>query len=558
MLPAHRFYYLYNFERALLWIEERSADLLCDQERQFLMQFAQLPLHSRALMVRMLMRRGPCFRASKLRYEEIPDVEAAAAPLLELGWLESASDLALEELFALHTKAELLHLFAHLCLNSSLRKAEMLEAVGSACAQNLHHAAWPCRLPDTIWRVAIKGLCERLRLVFFGNLHQDWSAFVLADLGILKYECVALDADSRAFQSRADVDCYLALQACRQALDDSTDPGALLVDLQQCNSANFWINQRRAKILLRVGQACERSHDWSQAAQAYAMSGYPGARHRLMRVYERSGRFAQALALALEAQAQPENDEERQRVARMLPRLERRLKLCGSRPEVARSSPAAAQCMHVELDPHTGQQGVEWALRDHWHTDEAPVFYVENALINSLFGLLCWPAVFAALPGAFFHPFQSGPADLHLPDFAVRRAAIFEQCLACIEDGTYRDVIRQRYFEKRDIQCPLVFWNVLTDKLLDLALGCIPAEHLRWFCLRLLGDVQANRTGLPDLVRFWPREGRYEFIEVKAPGDKLQDNQVRWMNYFSEHGIPARVCHVTWRQAPLATACAQR
>ncbi|PJI51655.1 nuclease, partial [Methylobacterium radiotolerans] len=55
--------------------------------------------------------------------------------------------------------------------------------------------------------------------------------------------------------------------------------------------------------------------------------------------------------------------------------------------------------------------------------------YVENALINSLFGLLCWPAVFAPLPGAFFHPFQRGPADLEAPDFHARRQAQFEACL---------------------------------------------------------------------------------------------------------------------------------
>ena len=30
-------------------------------------------------------------------------------------------------------------------------------------------------------------LCERLRLMFFGNLRQDWSEFVLADLGVFKY-----------------------------------------------------------------------------------------------------------------------------------------------------------------------------------------------------------------------------------------------------------------------------------------------------------------------------------------------------------------------------------
>ncbi len=66
-------------------------------------------------------------------------------------------------------------------------------------------------------------------------------------------------------------------------------------------------------------------------------------------------------------------------------------------------------------------------LRDHWHSDAAPVFYVENALINSLFGLLCWPAIFAPPPGAFFHPFQSGPADLSAPHLVQRRAAVFAE-----------------------------------------------------------------------------------------------------------------------------------
>ncbi|KAG1240591.1 hypothetical protein G6F68_017511 [Rhizopus microsporus] len=72
---------------------------------------------------------------------------------------------------------------------------------------------------------------------------------------------------------------------------------------------------------------------------------------------------------------------------------------------------------------------VEFVTRDHLHQDDAPVHYVENALINSLFGLLCWPAVFAPLPGAFFHPFQRAPADLDAPDFHQRRAALFNDSL---------------------------------------------------------------------------------------------------------------------------------
>ena len=545
MLPAHRYYYLHNFQRALAWIGERYGDLLDEAEQRFLVQFGQLPLYSQALMVRMLVRRGPWFRAGKLVYEEIPDTLGAAEPLLALGWLDALHPMELQEWCALHTKAELLQRFGA-PLHAGMRKAEMLQAL-----QCLHTAAqpfcpWSPLAPDPAWRVMVGQLCERLRLMFFGNLHQTWSEFVLADLGIFKYEAVAFDAASRAFEARGDVDAYLALHACRQALDEGQDFEGLLQSAARCPSRNPWIEQRRAKLLLRIGQACERAQDWPRAERAYALSRYPGARHRRMRVYERVERLGDAMALALAAEETPESDEESQRVARLLARLRRRLGQ-GGRAAARSVLPAAEARMDVEL-PFT-QGPVEHALQRHWHSEGAPVFYVENALINSLFGLLCWPAVFMALPGAFFHPFQSGPADLGAPDFALRRAAAFDACLARLDDGSYRGLILERFASKQGVQSPFVFWGALSEPLLRLALHCIPAAHLKLFFRRLLCDVRANRTGFPDLVRFWPAERRYELVEVKGPGDKLQDNQIRWLQYCTGQGIPVRVCHVRWREA---------
>jgi hypothetical protein len=554
MLPPHRFYYLHNFQRALDWIAERYGDLLDAAEQEFLARFAQLPQPSRALMVRLLMRRGPWFRAGKLAYEEIPDIAEAAHPLLALGWLDAGQPMSLEELFALHTKPELLQLFAGAPVHPGLRKAELLQVLQPLHEVPRTYAQWQAGEGEAAWRVMVGALCERFRLMFFGNLHQDWSEFVLADLGVFRYEAVAFDAASRAFQSRGDVDGYLALQACRAALDEGVEIEGLLRQVAGCASANPWLEQRRAKVLLRIGQACERIQDWPLAEQAYAQSRYPGARHRRMRVYERMERFADAMALAQAAQDQPESDEELQRVARMLPRLRRSLGQ-GARGRAAALAPVVAQMrMDLELDLPAQASSVEYVLRDHWHRDEAPVFYVENALINSLFGLLCWPAIFAPLPGAFFHPFQSGPADLGAPDFAQRRAALFEDCLARLDDGSWREAILERYAAKQGLQSPFVFWGTLSAPLLALALDCIPADHLKLFFARLLRDVQANRTGFPDLVRFWPAERRYELVEAKAPGDKLQDNQIRWLEYCAEHGIPVRVCHVQWRGQALGEA----
>lgn len=562
-LPPHRLYYLHNFVRALDWLRTRYADVLGAPEQDFIARFAQLPEPAQALLVRLVMRRGPWFRAGKLAYEEIGDVHAAAAPLLALGWLDAATPMDLTELFALHTHREVAALFAapgpHPALPKSQTKAALLQAL-----QPHHTAAQPYRQwhpasTEAVWRVAehVIALCTRLRLMFFGNLHQNWSEFVLADLGLFQYEVVPFDAQSRAFQCRADVDHYLALHALRQALDDGAERVPLLAAAVQATSPNPWLERRRAKLLMRLGQACEKAADWPLAEQAYAHSQHPGARHRRIRVHERMARHADALALALQAQAAPESDEESQRLARMLPRLHRAAGVqAGAVPhskKPARQAVAQQVTQTLTLPRTDPATSVEWALRQHWHTDEAPVFYTENALINSLFGLLCWPAVFAPLPGAFFHPFQGAPADLNVPDFVERRAALFAECLLALEDGRYRALIQERFASKQGRQSPYVFWGALSEPLLELALHCIPAAHLRLFFERLLQAPVANRSGLPDLVRFWPTrpaEQRYELVEVKGPGDKLQDNQIRWLQYCHAHGLPASVCHVRWQDAP--------
>jgi len=177
----------------------------------------------------------------------------------------------------------------------------------------------------------------------------------------------------------------------------------------------------------------------------------------------------------------------------------------------------------------------------------SPVVYVENALINSLFGLHCWEAIFAPVPGAFFHPFQEAPADLLEPQFRARRAAEFERCFARIDGGVHAATIVRTFRAKAGIQCPFVAWRLLTPKLLRLALMCIPPAHLKLMFERLLADLRSNRTGMPDLIQFFPAERRYRMIEVKGPGDRLQDNQIRWLQFCVSHQLPASVCRLTWR-----------
>ena len=556
-------YYLLNFERALAWLAERYDDLLDAHEHGFLRDFAALPQPSRALLVRMLMRKGTLFRASRLSYDEIGCPLQAVAPLAVLGWVDTEPDLTLDDLFALTTRPELLLILADAIAlipgAKGLRKPDLLETLRpfyesegeaderGATAHPL--STWHAQTTDRVFHVAIAPLCDRLRLMFFGNLQQDWSEFVLADLGVFQYEKVAFAPSSRAFQQRADVDVYLALHACREALEwlptgdaESEAIDELVAAIAAIETSNPWLETRRAKLLFRIGQHCERQQNWPAALAVYERCAWPGARHRRLRVLERSERFDEAFALASQAAAEPESEEEAQRIERMLPRLQRKRGERVARVAAARPVERSTLVLPRPEAPHP----VEYVARDHLTCDSAPVHYVENALINSLFGLLCWEPVFAALPGAFFHPFQRGPADLHAPDFHARRADQFAACLAQLDSSAYRETILRHLQSKAGLQSPFVFWGLLTPELVELALDCLPAAHLKLWFERLLRDIRGNRSGLPDLIRFWPAERRYELIEVKGPGDRLQDNQIRWLAYCAQHGMPVRVLDVRW------------
>ena len=553
MFAPHRYYYLHNFQQALDWLAARYDDLFAPAERAFVHDFARLPQASRALAVRLLMRTRRVYRAECLHYEEIGCIPTAAAPLLALGWLQADPALDWTEWAALHTKDELARRYPQAGARASWRKAELLatlrEHLGGADVRAC--SAWGAGPDEAIWSVEIGALAERLRLMFFGNLHQSWSEFVLADLGVFQYEPVALDSHTRAFPHARAIDTYLALHAVRERLDSATpdEAPALHAEIEACASEVPWLARRQAKVWFRLGQWCERAGAWDAAEAAYRASRHPGARQRLIRVIERQARYEDAHALARDTLSAPGSEAELQLVARMLPRLARHAGL----PAPAPTRRATVAPFELVLPRPEPARRVEFVVRDHLGTSEAPAYYVENGLINSLFGLLCWRAIFEPVSGAFFHPFQRGPADLHDAGFRARRAAAFDACLGALADGTHRERILACYEAKAGVQSPFVFWGMLSRDLLEAALACIAPEHLALWFARLLDDIETNRSGLPDLVRFWPAEARYELIEVKGPGDRLQDNQVRWLAYAARHGLPVRVCHVRWDET-LASA----
>lgn len=538
-------YYLHNFRQVLVWVSQRYADLLDEPERAFIDAFEQLPAPAQALLVRMVMRKGEWFRTDKLDYAEIGDPQAALQPLMALGWVCGRQPLALEQLFSLLRKEELALYFAGQLARPRAAKADLLAQMQALepCARPLHEWFANCPLQVVHWRM--QPLCDRFRLLFFGNLYQDWSDFVLADMGMLRFEKVPFSDDSRALRQRADVDAAIALHRCAEQLEQGEQPCQLLAVLDGLPCDTPWLARRRARLLFSIGQQCERSGDWALALTVYALSSHPESRIRQVRVLERSEQWVRAQALAQQMANPPNNPLEVQALARMLPRLARKL----GGPPTARRRAAVVTPIELELPAAMAALGVEEAVRVHLAQAGGQVYYVENTLFNSLFGLLCWEAIFAPVPGAFFHPFQVAPHDLHEADFQQRRSALFDTCLARLDDGSHVQAILDCYAAKHGLQSPFVFWSMLSPELLEHALACLPAEHLKQCFLRLLQDIRNNRAGMPDLIQLWPEQGRYCMVEVKGPGDRLQDNQVRWLEFCRLHDLPVAVCHVRWCEA---------
>ncbi len=539
------FYYLKNFEWVLSTILSRYADLLSGEEAGFIRAFPQAPLASRALLARMVMRRGDLFRLSKLNYPEIGDTRAAAAPLIEAEWVTDRPLLGLEQLQGFLTKAELIRCLRLPGRYGNWRKAELVAMLRPQYPGSREFGEWCVGTTESVYALSVAPLCERFRLMYFGNYRQSWSEFVTADLKIFHYEKVGRSSCSRPFQTRAQIEVFERLQACRELIEAGMPPGEIMQHLPVPIEDSDWLEDRRQKLLFNIAREFERAGEITRALGLYSDCRHREARTRAIRLTSRAHDWAATRALCLAARQNPEGEAELQYVRRVLPRANRKLKIATD----ADAAPPDIPEFEVLLETAPGVGGVEYRVRDHLArdlSDRNTVRYVENGLINSLFGLLCWPAIFAAIPGAFFHDFHHGPADLGSSHFYPRRQRQFEDCFAQLDTGQYRQSIWATFKQKWGIQSPWVRWAALDETLLRWALDCFPAAHLRLWFEWMVREIQDNRAGFPDLVQFWPQVRQYRMIEVKGPGDRVQDNQRRFLEYCVSHQMPVAVCYVRW------------
>ncbi|MDP5292558.1 VRR-NUC domain-containing protein [Oceanimonas sp. CHS3-5] len=539
------FYYLCNMQQVVQFCLTRYHDLWLAEEHKRLQTFLALSKPAQGLLVRLVMRKGCLFRADKLVYAEIPNVERAIAELSEAGFVEPAPSLTLSELCALARREECVQLAKHrlpkLAFAANARKRDLEAALLTeqpTATQPL--AAWWPQAPFAVIGLACHELFDRLRLMFFGNLHQDWSEFVLTELGLQRFEPVSLSEASRPFQHRAELNAMLALHRLQERMDEQ--PVAELCEILPAPVHCEWIDYRRHKLLFRLGREAERQGDTALALELHEQSRHREARIRALRLREKSDAPARVAELAQRALAEIEQPEARLSLSSILQRSAKKAGL--TVPAAPALKVPTARLVLQKPEQHR----VEAAVMAHFANEHTRLFHVENRLFNGLFALLFWPALFAPVRGAFFNPFQAGPADLYRPGFASARHDKIECGFTTLANGDYRHLILEQYRQKQGISCSFLHWPSLPFELVELALAVIPAAHLEAIFRHLLLDLRHHRKGMPDLIELNTNTGSYRLIEVKGPGDRLQDHQRLWIRAMLDHGLPVSVCEVSWQE----------
>jgi hypothetical protein len=346
-MPPDSLYYLTNFMEAIDWVVERNHDLLDADELAFAAMFKGLPVPAQALLVRLIMRRGDLFRRSRINYPEIGDVDGALAPLLKLNWIDSEPGIALDELFRLATRKELARHFPILRTRAS--KWEAYQQLSVRCTDVATFGQWMAT-EEPVYRVRIAWVITRFRLLFFGTFHQEWSEFVLEQLGIFKFESVEIDHDSRPFVSREDIESFYSLHDCREAFHGGAPMTEVLWLLPEGRLETDWLLEHRERLRFRIGEALERDDDVETALLLYEDCRYQEARVRRALILERQKRYIEAAAAIQAALRDRPTEAEVQKLERIASRVDNhRSGRSKVRGRIAHSSTTLQRCQRLTV-----------------------------------------------------------------------------------------------------------------------------------------------------------------------------------------------------------------
>ena len=532
-------YYLENFQKLLEFVSSKYRDLLNTEEKKFLKNFQKLGEDASRLFVRLVSRSASSFRVDKLNYGEI-DIPKGLKELedknfIELGVFEDWYDHDF-----LFTSPELKGFlkFKKVKGFSSLSKSALMERMEEFSEEFL------ADFEELIVSLFFHDTIQFFLLLYFGNLEQSLSDFILEDIGVLKWERVTISKKTRYFQTREEAEKKLILLTLQAELWEAREMGEeilpllKLVEKLQLLGGN--ISDSVKKIFVINARELERRGDLKNAYKFYSLSLIPPARERMVRVLDKQEKYKKALALCQEIEKDPHDQSEESFVEVFLPKLQKKLGLSIQKKE-------RDQFSTLEIMAKKTGRGVEEDSLKVFEEEGWKGFHLENLLWTSAFGLYFWDIIFTPAKGAFCNPFQRGPRDLFKEGFYLKRKEKIEKRLKEIKDGQWSwEQIEEVFDQKKFTANWMVAWKKVAKKDMKAFFQKVPDEDKAYIFSFMVKDLKCFCSGFPDLFLYKSRKKEYLLAEVKGPGDTLQNSQKRLLKKFEAGNIPYEIVKVKY------------
>jgi len=543
-------YYLEYFEYLLGYMEQYYGEILNDQEKQFIQHYRTLSQDAQCLTVRMANRRGELFLLDTFKYEEIEDILSARKELAQLNWLVEPSEdhtPFFQELLRLFPKPFLYRMGKDLELKvkSSWKKGDIMEVIeqeaeyeDALAYMNTFHDVVMCTFGPVVYM---------FRFLFFGNLYEDLTQFVVRDIGYVRYEQTTEDF-TPLFRNRQEAEDKLrALEAYEyyKHLIETEEAETVLVWYED------WMRQHLGtlsevalptfdKLTLRLGQWLERQEWWTEALQVYEHTQASPGPERRVRLLQKLGKTEEAVSQAEYLEKNGMTTEERIFAGDF---LRKHLSPGQQRKRTTEKLKAAEE---IEISSDYLHQ-VELGVAQYYSEQGWAAAITENSLWRSVFGLLFWEEIFDEQAGAFHHPLQRMPSDMMGKEFLKPRIKAMQAKMKLLYDReAFVAHVEQVFETRKGTANPFTGWNPQTlDLVLEGHRLLLPDqwEAVLW---EMAKHPKENGRGFPDLF-LWRTE-EYQFVEVKSPNDHLGPQQWFWLNFFETRGIYAKIIRVRWTE----------
>ncbi|MET4717157.1 DNA polymerase-3 subunit epsilon [Bradyrhizobium japonicum] len=536
-LPVY--YYLNHFTEMLGFVQRTYASVLGPEHHAFVARFEGLTRDARCLLVRMINRRGAIFNRSLFSYPEIDDVERAASDLTAAGQARELGE-ADYAVFISCLPKEVLVTGAQAAGRGDVRKSWSKPKFIDYYLERIPFsvAAQHCGARNFI---ALDGTrpIEFLLYLYFGKTEVDLKNFALRDLGILRTN------QETSFSARfTDAEEALAsfhYSKVLDSLEDGSEPAhrrAAVDVLGGPACMTQFAADLRSRAAHRTGLFFEKAGERDLALTLYRAGSSPDCNERLVRLLYNDGDKTEAEALLQRMIDDPASDEEHLFATDFYAR-----KFGGRRTGLHTELLRSGRTITVD-DTHRGnpEAGVAGVLR----REGTKVFFTENVLWHSLFGLLFWDELFEStrMPSGF----DWLPHCLKDRSFRRLFAATIDEKLAAIASGSALPLILRTVAARWGRPNGIFSWDhVQVEALRALLEGSDPAG-VASILGSMCDDFRGMRDGFPDLMLV--QDGKASFMEVKAEGDVIRRNQLTRLRQLGDAGIVAEIGRVDYRFDP--------